>query len=116
MNEAHGTVAVEVSDAQPQRLHMSFPIGPGITCLLIMLFFVSPGFVRAADDWNVLPASTDDPVPGRLYKWLRGQAQVQFDQRRQAVAALKTPDDVRQRQQRLRVTVHGPILVFSGSR
>ncbi|MCI0456967.1 MAG: S9 family peptidase [Gemmataceae bacterium] len=53
---------------------------------------------RAGEDLNVLK-----PAPRKmLYAYLEGEAQKHFDARRQTVAALKTPDDVRRRQQELR--------------
>ena len=58
--------------------------------------------VLRADEWDVLPAAPDNPPATRLYKWMQGQAGVLFNQRRQAIAALKTPDDVQKRQQKLR--------------
>lgn len=60
------------------------------------------GVLRAADELDVLPAAADNPPAGRLYQWMQGQAGVLFNQRRQAVAALKTPEDVKQRQVKLR--------------
>lgn len=66
------------------------------------IVFLSSHRVLRADELDVLPASPDNPPAGRLYKWLLGQAGVLFDQRRQAVAALKTPEDVQKRQQKLR--------------
>jgi dienelactone hydrolase/pimeloyl-ACP methyl ester carboxylesterase len=47
-------------------------------------------------------AGKDEPGPRMLYAHLLGQAQKHFDARRQAVAALKTPEDVRRRQKELR--------------
>jgi dienelactone hydrolase/pimeloyl-ACP methyl ester carboxylesterase len=43
-----------------------------------------------------------EPTPKMLYSYLLGQAQKHFDARRQVVAALKTPEDVRKRQQELK--------------
>src|SRR5581483_6921526 len=40
--------------------------------------------------------------PDTLYTFLQGEAKKQFDARRAAVAALKTPDDLRKRQEELR--------------
>ncbi|MDB5390350.1 MAG: metalloendopeptidase-like rane protein [Planctomycetaceae bacterium] len=58
--------------------------------------------LSAADDLTVFAKSAENPHGGRLYQWLRGQAQVQFDKRRLAIAALKTPEDVLQRQRMLK--------------
>jgi cephalosporin-C deacetylase-like acetyl esterase len=51
-----------------------------------------------------LPLRADNPPPDKnaFYNWLQGQAKKQFDARRQAVAALKAPDDVRKRQDELK--------------
>src|SRR5947207_3105513 len=46
--------------------------------------------------------AADPPASETLYNWLQGEAKKQFDARRQAVAALKTPDDVRKRQEELK--------------
>lgn len=70
-------------------------------CLLLW-FTVAPSLATAADELDVLAPSTDNPSAGRLYKWLQGQAKIHFDERRQAIAALKTPEDVQRRQQHLR--------------
>src|SRR5436305_11736106 len=58
---------------------------------LVLLVLALP--IRAADP----PADKD-----AFYNWLQAQAKKQFDARRQAVASLKTPDDVRKRQETLR--------------
>ena len=56
-----------------------------------------------ADDLDVLPRGPGDPPPGkRLDAYLQAQAKIHFDARRQAVAALKTPEDVARRQVALR--------------
>lgn len=72
------------------------------TVWLLAWLILAPGWVAAEDDLNVLAPSTEDPPAGRLYKWLQGQAKIRFDERRQAIAALKTPEDVQRRQQKLR--------------
>lgn len=77
----------------PKRFLMVCVFGGLLSCA---------GALRAADEWDVLDATPDNPAAGRLYKWLQGQAGVLFDQRRQAIAALKTPADVQKRQQKLR--------------
>lgn len=61
-----------------------------------------PTGLQAAEDWNVLPTVPDSPAGGRLYRWLQDQAKLHFDRRRQAIAALKTPEDVQRRQKALR--------------
>lgn len=69
---------------------------------LLAGLILAPGWAVAADELDVLSSSTEDPPAGRLYKWLQGQAQIRFGERRQAIAALKTPEDVQARQKRLR--------------
>lgn len=63
---------------------------------------VTKKIVLAADDLTVFAQTPEDPPGGRLYKWLLGQARIQFDKRRAAIAALKTPDEVLQRQRLLK--------------
>ena len=58
--------------------------------------------LNAADELDVLPDAPDNPPAERLYKWMQGRAAILFDERRQAIAALKTPEDVQKRQQKLR--------------
>ncbi|MCS6849751.1 MAG: acetylxylan esterase [Gemmataceae bacterium] len=59
--------------------------------------------VRAQEDLTVLRVDTDGVPPTRqLYTYLLKEAQRHFDERRQAVAALKTPEDVHRRQAELR--------------
>ena len=54
-------------------------------------------------DLQVMKTGPDGVVPGKmLYNYLQGQAQKHFDARRKAVAALKTPEDVKRRQDELR--------------
>jgi cephalosporin-C deacetylase-like acetyl esterase len=55
------------------------------------------------DDLTVLPTGKDDTPPRKMfYDYLRGEAQKHFDARKKTIAALKTPEDVRRRQQELR--------------
>ncbi|MFN4257929.1 MAG: alpha/beta hydrolase family protein [Gemmataceae bacterium] len=57
----------------------------------------------AQDNRNVLPAAVEGGPPRRLLQtFLLGETGKQFDVRRQAIAGLKTPEDVRRRQQELR--------------
>ncbi len=49
-----------------------------------------------------LRAADPEPDPNPLYTWLQAEAKKHFDARRKVVAGLKTPDDVRQRQQELK--------------
>lgn len=70
-----------------------------VLCLALCLTVSQRAF---ADELDVLAPSTDNPPSGRLYKWLLEQAKVRFDERRQAIAALKTPADVERRQKYLR--------------
>jgi len=61
------------------------------------------GAAFAQNELDVLPAGDKDSSPRRmLYKHLQAEAQKHFDARRAAVAALKTPDDVRKRQAEIR--------------
>lgn len=54
------------------------------------------------DDLTVLTEIPGEPPPGqRLYAYLEAQARKQFDVRRKAVAALKSPGDVAKRQAEL---------------
>lgn len=65
--------------------------------------FLFPMLLRAADDLTVLkPGPNDAPPNQMLYTYLLGQARKHFDARRQAIAALKTPEDVQRRQTMLR--------------
>lgn len=58
---------------------------------------------RPADDLTVLPPAATDASPRKmLYRYLLGQAHDQFDARRKAVAAVKTPEDVKRRGDELR--------------
>jgi cephalosporin-C deacetylase-like acetyl esterase len=58
---------------------------------------------RAQETWAVLkPDSAAAPPRHMLYAYLQAQAKKHFDARRAAVAALKTPQDVRRRQHELR--------------
>ncbi|HZT81961.1 MAG TPA: acetylxylan esterase, partial [Gemmataceae bacterium] len=58
---------------------------------------------RAADeDLTVLKGDGDVSPRKMLYTYLQGEAKKHFDARRKAVAALKTPEDVRRRQKELR--------------
>jgi cephalosporin-C deacetylase-like acetyl esterase len=52
----------------------------------------------AQEELDVLPA----PAPRMLYDYLQGSARVHFEQRRAAVAALKTPEDIQKRQDELK--------------
>jgi len=66
-------------------------------CLGLVL--VISARARAADKVAAPPA---EPSPRMLHAYLLAECQKHFDARRQAVAALKTPDDVRRRQKELR--------------
>jgi cephalosporin-C deacetylase-like acetyl esterase len=73
--------------------------------LFLFLFGLSIGRSSSAvgaEDLAVFEQDVANPVGGRLYQWLRGQAQVQFDQRRAVIAELKTPEDVVRRQRLLK--------------
>jgi cephalosporin-C deacetylase-like acetyl esterase len=57
----------------------------------------------AQEDLTVLKSGPDGVPPRKmLYTYLQGQAQKHFEARRQVVAALKTPEDVRRRQEELK--------------
>lgn len=72
---------------------------PAALCLLVLCLATA----QAQEDLTVLRPTRDGvPPPKMLYTYLQGQAQKHFDERRQAVAALKTSEEVRKRQQELR--------------
>ncbi len=50
----------------------------------------------------VVPIRAAEPPPDAFYTWLQAEAKKHFDARRQTVAALKSPDDVRKRQELLK--------------
>jgi cephalosporin-C deacetylase-like acetyl esterase len=73
--------------------------------LLAVAALLAPAVAGPAqsEDLAVLkPGAKGTPPQKMLYEYLRGEAQKALDARRKAVAALKTPDDVRRRQQELR--------------
>ncbi len=71
---------------------------PGI----LALWFIVIAPVAAQDDLSVLRPE-DEAAPRRMLRaYLLSQAQKQFDARREAIAALKTPEDVSRRQQTLK--------------
>src|SRR5262245_15278450 len=63
---------------------------------VLTALLLGPVAGRAADE---APA---EPGPRMLYNHLTERCRSHFDRRRQAVAALKTPEDVRRRQDELR--------------
>ncbi|MBI1916880.1 MAG: alpha/beta fold hydrolase [Planctomycetes bacterium] len=65
--------------------------------LVFLLAVVSPA--RAAEQ---APSPPVEPGPRMLHAYLLAECQMHFDARRQAIAALKTPADVRRRQKKLR--------------
>ena len=68
---------------------------------LICLILTAPALAQM--DLKVLPIAANQPPANQmLYTYLRGEAQKQFEARRAAVAALKTPADVQKRQQALK--------------
>jgi cephalosporin-C deacetylase-like acetyl esterase len=73
---------------------------PALAFTLVLL----PGPSRAADDdLTVLKAEPNGVSPRKmLHDYLIGQCKVQFDARRQAVAAMHTPADVKRRQDELK--------------
>jgi dienelactone hydrolase len=69
--------------------------------VLVVALFVSP--LAAQENLTVLQTKANESPPRKLLSvYLLGEAQKAFDARRAVVAALKTPDDVRKRQQELR--------------
>ncbi len=62
------------------------------------LVFILAGSAAAQEDLTVLKADGDVAPRKMLYESLRKEAGKHFDARRQAVAALKTADDVKRRQ------------------
>jgi cephalosporin-C deacetylase-like acetyl esterase len=72
-------------------------------CLTVLALLACTAAAPAQEDLKVLKADAGEvPPPKMLYAYLQGQARKLFDARRQAVAALKTPEDVRKRQQELK--------------
>jgi len=69
-----------------------------VTIAAVLILVPSAG---AQTDWTVLDAKTDAPRK-MLHRYLLAEAQKHFDSRREEVATLKTPDDVRHRQWMLR--------------
>src|SRR4029453_6778040 len=76
------------------------PMRTPLAAVLLLLLF---SLLAHADELTVL---TEDLVgcPPRemLHRYLLKECQKHFDARRQAIAALKTPEDVKRRQQELR--------------
>src|SRR5262249_42676991 len=72
---------------------------PARLALLLAVGLAVGGRCRAGGREAAPPAG---PGPGMTYDYLLGQARKHFDARRRAVAALKTPEDVRRRQKELR--------------
>ena len=71
----------------------------------LLLVVLALGMVPPAhaDELSVLKARAEDVPPGkRLYVFLENQARAQFDARRAAVAALKTPGEIARRQAELK--------------
>lgn len=69
--------------------------------LFIIVALASSG--RAQEDLNVLKSESNGVAPRKmLYTYLQAEAQKQFDARRAAIAAIKTPQDVERRQLELR--------------
>jgi cephalosporin-C deacetylase-like acetyl esterase len=68
----------------------------------VVALLVVVGSARAQEDLSVLKPDGEVPPRRMLRTYLLAEAQKHFDARRAAVAALKTPDDVRRRQRELR--------------
>jgi cephalosporin-C deacetylase-like acetyl esterase len=71
--------------------------------LAVLALLAVTGRAAADEDLTVLkPNASDTPPRKILYTYLHAEARKLFDARRQEVAALKTPADVKRRQERLR--------------
>src|SRR5262245_38231330 len=71
--------------------------------LAVLALLALTGRAAADEDLTVLKADAGATPPRKtLYAYLQGEARKLFDARRQEVAALKTPADVKRRQERLR--------------
>jgi cephalosporin-C deacetylase-like acetyl esterase len=69
----------------------------------IVLMFLVPLVCRAQDDLSVLQSSKGETPPRRmLHAYLIAECQKHFDARKEAIANLKTPDDLTKRQRALR--------------
>ncbi len=69
----------------------------------LLALVMTAGSVYSQDDLKAIKATPGETPPGkRLYEVLERQAKTHFDLRRQAVAKLKTPEDIRARQVELR--------------
>lgn len=73
---------------------------PRLIVSIALLVFGTRGL--AQEDLSVLKADADAPPAKMLNTYLQAQARQHFDARRQAVAALKTPEDVQKRQTELK--------------
>jgi dienelactone hydrolase len=73
------------------------------SALVLTALLSVPLLAVAQEDLTVLkPDAAGVPPRKMLYTFLQAEAKKHFDARRQAVAALKTPDDLKRRQQELR--------------
>jgi dienelactone hydrolase/pimeloyl-ACP methyl ester carboxylesterase len=71
--------------------------------LALAVLLCLPLLAVAQEDLTVLKPDTGGVPPRKmLYAFLQAEAKKHFDARRQAIAALKTPDDLKRRQQELR--------------
>ncbi len=71
--------------------------------LALLTLLASVGLLQAQEDLRVLKPNAEGVPPNKmLYVYLQAEAQKHFDARRQTVAALKTPEDVKRRQDELR--------------
>jgi dienelactone hydrolase len=79
------------------------PLSLWLVSLLGVAIFLNLAPAADDDSLKVLPADPKGVPPRKmLSEYLLGQCKVQFDARRQAVAKLTTPDDVKKRQEELR--------------
>jgi dienelactone hydrolase len=73
---------------------------------LALALILSPCFAAGDDDLTVLKPGAGGPPPNKsLYAFLEAQAKRHFDDRRKAIAALKTPRDIEARRADLRAKI-----------
>src|SRR6516162_8574417 len=70
--------------------------------LWVIVALLLTGSLRAQEDLTVLDGEGESAPRRMLKSYLQAEARKHFDARRKAVAALKTPDDVKKRQAELR--------------
>lgn len=70
--------------------------------LALLLLLALGGSGLAQDDLTVLKQDAENPPQKMLYNFLQKEAQKKFEERRKTVAALKSPEEIVQRQKDLR--------------